>query len=87
MIAVDSLGEARLVVEDLVHVHALPEVTLLDRCDRCGAASQVAVRLAESGFRLDLCGHHWRGARGRLEPLTDAVRWPEGSDEKGFHRA
>lgn len=86
MIAVDTSGAAAVVAIP-VHVHALPELTLADRCDGCGAAAQIAVRLAKSGFGLLMCGHHWRGARGALEPLTDAIRWAAETDEKGFHRA
>lgn len=79
MIAVDAVGQAHIVEPaptDLVHVHAIPELTLADRCDRCGAAAQVGLRLAKSGLRLDLCAHHWRGHKEALEPLTDAIRDP-----------
>ncbi len=42
-----------------VLVSSLPRMTLLDRCDGCGAAAYVAVRLRSGGLLL-FCGHHYR---------------------------
>lgn len=42
-----------------------PELTALDRCDRCGAAAQVRAVLA-SGGELLFCGHHAREHEPRL---------------------
>ena len=60
----------------LVHVHALPALTLGDYCDACPSPVQalVRVRLKESGLALDLCGHHHREHEPALAPLVDATR-------------
>lgn len=38
---------------------AVPPMTALDRCDRCGAQAYVRVTLA-SGGELLFCAHDWR---------------------------
>jgi hypothetical protein len=47
---------------------ARPELTVADRCDRCGAAAQVRAVLA-SGGELLFCGHHAREHESRLREI------------------
>lgn len=42
-----------------------PELTLADRCDRCGAAAKVRAVLP-SGGELLFCGHHGRAHADKL---------------------
>lgn len=42
-----------------------PELTLADRCDRCGAAAKVRAVLP-SGGELLFCGHHGRAHEEKL---------------------
>jgi hypothetical protein len=42
-----------------------PELTALDRCDRCGAAAKVRAVLP-SGGELLFCGHHARAYGDKL---------------------
>ena len=37
---------------------AIPELTLMDTCDQCGAAACVRVAVTD-GQHLDFCGHHY----------------------------
>jgi hypothetical protein len=37
---------------------AIPELTLMDTCDQCGAAACVCVAVTEAQH-LDFCGHHY----------------------------
>ncbi len=46
-----------------------PELTAVDRCDRCGAAAQVRAVLP-SGGELLFCGHHARAHEDRLRELA-----------------
>ncbi|MHA7176115.1 DUF7455 domain-containing protein [Arthrobacter sp. Sr24] len=50
-----------------------PELTTLDRCDRCGAQAYVRVVLESSGGELLFCGHHARAVEATLKPL--AATW------------
>lgn len=43
-----------------------PELTLADRCDRCGAAAQLRAVLP-SGGELLFCGHHGREYEAKLK--------------------
>ncbi|MFQ4149314.1 hypothetical protein AAGW05_11525 [Arthrobacter sp. LAPM80] len=47
-----------------------PELTTLDRCDRCGAQAYVRVVLESSGGELLFCGHHARSVEATLKPLS-----------------
>lgn len=49
-----------------------PELTTLDRCDRCGAQAYVRVVLESSGGELLFCGHHARAVEATLKPLASA---------------
>lgn len=44
-------------------------LTLLDRCDRCGAAAQLRAMLPTGGELL-FCGHHARRHSARLAELA-----------------
>ena len=37
---------------------AIPELTLMDTCDQCGAAACVRVAVTDAQH-LDFCGHHY----------------------------
>jgi hypothetical protein len=37
---------------------AIPELTLTDTCDQCGAAACVRVAVTDAQY-LDFCGHHY----------------------------
>ena len=39
---------------------AIPDLTLMDTCDRCGAAACVRVAVTDAQH-LDFCGHHYAG--------------------------
>jgi hypothetical protein len=45
-----------------------PELTVADRCDRCGAAAKVRAVLP-SGGELLFCGHHARAHSEKLREL------------------
>ncbi|MDO5753949.1 hypothetical protein [Arthrobacter sp.] len=47
-----------------------PQLTTLDRCDRCGAQAYVRVVLESSGGELLFCGHHARAVESTLKPLA-----------------
>lgn len=47
-----------------------PELTVADRCDRCGAQAFVRARLA-GGFELLFCAHHGREHLNKLRDLED----------------
>ncbi len=47
-----------------------PQLTTLDRCDRCGAQAYVRVILETSGGELRFCGHHARAVETTLRPLA-----------------
>ena len=47
-----------------------PELTVADRCDRCGAQAFVRARLA-GGFELLFCAHHGREHLEKLRDLDD----------------
>ncbi|MDN5933905.1 MAG: hypothetical protein L0I24_23005 [Pseudonocardia sp.] len=49
-----------------------PELTLADRCDRCGAAAKVRAVL-QSGGELLFCGHHGRAHADKLRELDASV--------------
>ncbi|MDN5750714.1 MAG: hypothetical protein L0H64_19760 [Pseudonocardia sp.] len=49
-----------------------PELTLVDRCDRCGAAAKVRAVLP-SGGELLFCGHHGRAHADKLRELDASV--------------
>jgi hypothetical protein len=49
-----------------------PELTALDRCDRCGAAAQVRAVLP-SGGELLFCGHHARAYETKLQELEAQI--------------
>lgn len=50
-----------------------PELTLSDRCDRCGAAAKVRAVLP-SGGELLFCGHHGRAHSEKLRELEAEVQ-------------
>ncbi|MBW0117704.1 DUF7455 domain-containing protein [Pseudonocardia abyssalis] len=50
-----------------------PELTLADRCDRCGAAAKVRAVLS-SGGELLFCGHHGRAHADKLRELDASVQ-------------
>ncbi|MEJ3655173.1 DUF7455 domain-containing protein [Pseudonocardia sp. TRM90224] len=50
-----------------------PELTLADRCDRCGAAAKVRAVL-RSGGELLFCGHHARAHADKLAELQVEVQ-------------
>ncbi|MDT8914132.1 hypothetical protein [Amycolatopsis sp. PS_44_ISF1] len=50
-----------------------PELTALDRCDRCGAAAQVRAVL-NSGGELLFCGHHAREHEAKLKELAAEIQ-------------
>ena len=50
-----------------------PELTALDRCDRCGAAAQVRAVLG-SGGELLFCGHHAREHEAKLKELAAEIQ-------------
>ena len=50
-----------------------PELTLADRCDRCGAAAQVRAVLS-SGGELLFCGHHAREYEAKLKELAAEIQ-------------
>lgn len=50
-----------------------PELTAVDRCDRCGAAARVRAVLP-SGGELLFCGHHAREHETRLRELAAELR-------------
>jgi hypothetical protein len=52
-------------------------MTVLDRCDRCGAQAYVRVRL-ETGGELFFCGHHARKHAEVLRPM--ASEWRDETD-------
>ncbi len=47
-----------------------PQLTTLDRCDRCGAQAYVRVVLESSGGELLFCGHHARAVEATLKPKS-----------------
>ena len=47
-----------------------PQLTTLDRCDRCSAQAYVRVVLEPSGGELLFCGHHARAVESTLKPLA-----------------
>ncbi|HEY3711048.1 MAG TPA: hypothetical protein VGL64_16845 [Amycolatopsis sp.] len=50
-----------------------PELTAVDRCDRCGAAAQVRAVL-NSGGELLFCGHHAREHEAKLKELAAEIQ-------------
>ncbi len=49
-----------------------PQLTVSDRCDRCGAQAFVLVVL-DSGSTLQFCGHHFREHEVRLRSVAVEV--------------
>lgn len=47
-----------------------PDLTVADRCDRCGAQAYVRVTLGE-GLELLFCAHHGRKYEEKLRDLDD----------------
>lgn len=47
-----------------------PELTVADRCDRCGAQAYVRARLAD-GLELHFCAHHGRAHLDKLREVRD----------------
>lgn len=50
-----------------------PELTVADRCDRCGAAAKARAVL-QSGGELLFCGHHARAHADKLRELQIDVQ-------------
>ena len=50
-----------------------PELTAVDRCDRCGAAAQVRAVLS-SGGELLFCGHHAREHEAKLKEMAAEIQ-------------
>jgi hypothetical protein len=55
-----------------VNATMAPELTVADRCDRCGAQAYVRARLAD-GLELHFCGHHGRAYLDKLRDLGDVT--------------
>ena len=49
-----------------------PQLTLADRCDRCGAAAKVRAVLPKGGELL-FCGHHAHEYSAKLEELAASI--------------
>lgn len=49
------------------------ELTVTDRCDRCGAQAYVGAVLG-SGSELLFCSHHWRGNESRLREIAVSIQ-------------
>lgn len=47
-----------------------PELTMADRCDRCGAQAYIRARLGD-GLELHFCAHHGRAHLDKLRGLED----------------
>ena len=50
----------------------MPELSALDRCDRCAAQAYVRVILAKGGELL-FCAHHGRAHEQRLREVAKAI--------------
>jgi hypothetical protein len=50
-----------------------PELTAVDRCDRCGAAAQVRAILSTGGELL-FCGHHAREHETKLKEMAADIQ-------------
>jgi len=50
-----------------------PELTAVDRCDRCGAAAQVRAILSTGGELL-FCGHHAREHETKLKEMAAEIQ-------------
>jgi hypothetical protein len=50
------------------------ELTILDRCDRCGADARVRVVFL-SGADLLFCGHHGRRFEKKFSEVATVVEW------------
>lgn len=53
-------------------VTAVPQLTIEDRCDRCGAQAYVRVRLG-GGTELLFCGHHYSKHSSALTEVAEEV--------------
>jgi hypothetical protein len=53
-------------------ITAPAQLSVTDRCDRCGAQAYVLVRL-QSGLDLLFCAHHYAKHADALKPLTAEV--------------
>lgn len=53
-----------------VNTTLAPDLTVADRCDRCGAQAYVRVMLGE-GLELLFCAHHGRKYDDKLRGLDD----------------
>lgn len=49
-----------------------PELSSVDRCDRCGAQAYVRVVLT-TGTDLQFCGHHWSRHEDALRPKAERI--------------
>lgn len=47
-----------------------PELTMADRCDRCGAQAYIRARLGD-GLELHFCAHHGRAHLEKLRDMED----------------
>jgi hypothetical protein len=52
--------------------YAAGQLTVADRCDRCGAQAYVRATM-ESGFDLLLCVHHFRENETRLRQVAASI--------------
>lgn len=52
---------------------AASQLTIADRCDRCGAQAYVRATM-ESGFDLLLCAHHFHENEGRLREVAVSIQ-------------
>ena len=55
-----------------------PQLTLADRCDRCGAAAKVRAVLPKGGELL-FCGHHGRKHAAQLRQVAVEIHDSEGA--------
>lgn len=49
------------------------QLTIADRCDRCGAQAYVRATM-ESGFDLLLCAHHFHENESRLREIAVSIQ-------------
>lgn len=61
-----------------VNATLAPELTIADRCDRCGAQAFVRARMS-GGLELHFCAHHGREHLDKLRVLDEV----EITDETG----
>jgi hypothetical protein len=61
----DELAELDFTPENVI----FPELTKLDRCDRCSGAALSMVQVSHTLPMLNLCGHHFRKYRAHFDEM------------------